>query len=81
MRSATFLRALDGPTGVRDFFRQWTRFEAQLKAHGAGLYGAGAAPPGAWSVTEVDAGPNFAAAVAVEGESPRVIIHDYGEEA
>jgi 4'-phosphopantetheinyl transferase len=76
-----FPPGFDEPTGVRDFFRHWTRFEALLKAHGSGLYGAGAAPPGAWSVTEVDAGPNFAAAVAVEGASPKVVIHGYGEDA
>jgi 4'-phosphopantetheinyl transferase len=65
------------PSGVRGFFRHWTRFEALLKAHGAGLYGAGAEPPGEWSVTEIDAGPNFAAALAVEGPLPAVIVHDY----
>jgi 4'-phosphopantetheinyl transferase len=67
------------PTSVREFFRHWTRFEALLKAHGAGLYGAGATPPGIWSLTEIDAGPRFTAALAVEGPLPVLIMHQYGD--
>jgi 4'-phosphopantetheinyl transferase len=69
------------PSSVREFFRHWTRFEALLKAHGAGLYAAGATPPGVWSATELDAGPNFAAALAVQGPLPMLRIHQFPDDA
>jgi 4'-phosphopantetheinyl transferase len=75
-----FPEGYTAPTSVREFLRHWTRFEALLKAHGAGLYGAGATPPGVWTVIEIDAGPRFTAALAVEGTPPTVIVHRYGED-
>lgn len=65
------------PANGREFFRDWTRFEALLKGHGVGLYGAGAAPPGHWTVTDLEVGPNWAAAVAVSGPLLGVQFHEY----
>jgi 4'-phosphopantetheinyl transferase len=58
----------------REFFRRWTRTEAMLKARGLGLYGAGTALDGDWTVEAIDAGDEYAAAVAAErsGMSVRV---------
>ena len=50
----------------REFFVRWTRAEAMWKARGIGLYGAGAAPDGDWTVVPIDAGKEYAAAVAAE---------------
>ncbi len=52
------------------FFAMWARHEAHLKAMGTGLAGAGnqAHQPSGWTLTEFDAGPGYAAAVAVKGE-------------
>jgi 4'-phosphopantetheinyl transferase len=69
----------NAPLDASDFFRRWTRFEAILKAQGLGLYGAGAAPEGEWTVQVIDAGPGFAAAVAAPCSGLAVLVHDYGE--
>jgi len=50
----------------REFFVRWTRTEAMLKARGLGLYGAGTALDGEWTVMPIDAGEEYAAAVAAE---------------
>jgi 4'-phosphopantetheinyl transferase len=48
------------------FYADWTRREATAKCHGTGLWAP--LPETAVSVAELDAGPGYAAAVAVAGE-------------
>ena len=64
------------PTTARNFFRQWTQFEALLKAHGTGLFGI-TEFPGEWTVTPLDVGPRYAAALASEGPPRIITLHDY----
>jgi 4'-phosphopantetheinyl transferase len=58
----------------REFFIRWTRTEAMWKARGIGLYGAGAALDGEWTVLPIDAGEEYAAAVAAERSGMRVVM-------
>ncbi|MEX0972406.1 MAG: hypothetical protein WDZ46_04015 [Solirubrobacterales bacterium] len=49
------------------FYAEWTRREATVKCHGTGLWAP--APDTAVAVADLDAGPGYAAAVAVAGEA------------
>lgn len=62
----------------RDFFRRWTRIEAAVKATGVGLYGLGVEATGEWTVVEIDAGEEYAAAVALPCVGIDVVVHDFG---
>jgi len=64
------------PATPRDFFRQWTRFEARLKAQGTGLFGI-MEFPGEWTVTPLDVGRRYAAALANEGPPCHVAFKIY----
>ncbi len=71
------LAAMPPEERERDFFRRWTRLEAMWKARGVGLYGAGLELGGEWTVSEIDAGEGFAAAVAAAQEGMQVAVHDF----
>ncbi len=64
-------------SGGREFFRRWTRIEAMLKARGDGLYGAGAEIGGEWTIEEIDAGAEYAAAVAAAKSGMRITVTEF----
>lgn len=77
--AAAEFAAVFEPDPEREFFRRWTRTEAVLKATGEGLYGAGKELEGEWTILEIDAGPEYAAAVAAPKPGLPTIIHTFGE--
>jgi 4'-phosphopantetheinyl transferase len=70
----------DPPADEADFFRRWTRIEALLKARGVGLFDVADDSAGSWTIEPVDAGEEFAAAVAAEGTELTMKLYDYGED-
>lgn len=66
------LNALVAAERPAEFFRYWTRKEAYIKALGTGLshplneFDVSVAIPG-WSIVDLDVGPGYAAALAVDG--------------
>ena len=71
------LAATPAPEREREFFRRWTRIEARLKAEGVGLYGAGVELEGPWTIEEIDAGEELAAAVAARRAGMPVRMADF----
>ena len=71
---AAALAAVPAAEREREFFTMWTRTEAKLKARGVGLYGAGEALDGEWTVAAIDAGDQYAAAVAAERSGMTVTL-------
>lgn len=78
--AAAEFAAVFEPDPEREFYRRWTRMEAVLKATGEGLYGAGREVEGDWTIAEIEAGPEYAAAVAAPVSGMRVVLHTFGEE-
>jgi 4'-phosphopantetheinyl transferase len=79
--AAAEFAAVFQPDPEREFFRRWTRTEAMLKATGQGLYGAGTEVEGEWTVAELDAGPQYASAVAAPRSGLKIVRRTFGEDS
>lgn len=81
---ARALRTMPEPERLAAFFAGWVRLEAAVKATGVGLSGAerpeyAEAVGAGLTISQVRAGPGFAAAVAVEGPVAPIRIRDLAE--
>jgi 4'-phosphopantetheinyl transferase len=68
------------PADETGFLRRWTQLEALWKARGVGLYGSGTPLEAGWSVEPIDAGADYAAAVAWAGPPPAIGVRSFGED-
>jgi 4'-phosphopantetheinyl transferase len=76
--AAQRLGQLDAPTRSREFLRMWVRHEAALKCLGLGLAGAASASEhDALWIEDLDAGPDAAAALAVQGAPRDLRVRDW----
>jgi 4'-phosphopantetheinyl transferase len=91
-REVAALWALPNDVRSQGFFKCWTGKEAFLKAKGTGLSGEfdeieitldenrqvriAASTPG-WSLAEINSGEDYAAALATQGEPPRIHLYQW----